>query len=257
VARVCTGVWGTFLVHELHFLVANAIFGCCDWFGWFRKYRVQGDRYPPPEMLRLCVAVVLFNHICVALPGLMLTWPIWGYIFSSPLVRLSTPLPAATTIGWQVLLFALVEDFIFYWVHRGLHHRSVYKHIHKLHHRFSTPITIATEFAHPVEFFVANTVPLMAGPLICAAIHEPVHVSTLWLWMVLRLSEAVDGHCGYEIPWSPFAIWPLRPGAAEHDWHHSKNVGNFGSLFSWWDEVCLTSRSAYLAKQADGRKLKD
>lgn len=37
---------------------------------------------------------------------------------------------------WYLGLFLAWNDCMIYWVHRFLHHRWVYKHVHKLHHTF-------------------------------------------------------------------------------------------------------------------------
>ena len=143
-------------------------------------------------------------------------------------------LPSAWTAAWQLLAFLLIEDTAFYWVHRLLHHRLLYRHIHKVHHTFRTPIGVAAEYTHPLEWLVANSGLFLAGPVLCGLACGGVHLATMWLWLLVRLTEAVEGHSGYAFPWSPYGIWPGRPSAAEHDWHHSKNVGNFGSFFVWW-----------------------
>jgi sterol desaturase/sphingolipid hydroxylase (fatty acid hydroxylase superfamily) len=49
---------------------------------------------------------------------------------------------------WIVNRF-LVNDFLFYWAHRALHHPKLYGRIHKQHHLFKQTIGIAAEFAHP------------------------------------------------------------------------------------------------------------
>ena len=67
----------------------------------------------------------------------------------------------------------------------------------------------------------------------------------------------MDGHGGYDWPFSPFGLWPFRPSAEEHDWHHSKNLGNFASFFTVWDDLCGTDRhtvEARLAQRAAARK---
>ena len=35
-------------------------------------------------------------------------------------------LPTVGTMAKHILITLLVEDFLFYWIHRGLHHRLVY-----------------------------------------------------------------------------------------------------------------------------------
>ena len=63
----------------------------------------------------------------------------------------TTPLPSLFSIIFQIILFMTVADTIFYWTHRLLHHRALYKHIHKQHHQFKNTIGIAAEYAHPVK----------------------------------------------------------------------------------------------------------
>jgi sterol desaturase/sphingolipid hydroxylase (fatty acid hydroxylase superfamily) len=58
----------------------------------------------------------------------------------------------------------------------------------------------------------------------------------------VRVAEAVDAHSGFELPFSPYSLWPFRPSAADHDWHHSNNTGNYGSFFTWWDRGMGTDR---------------
>lgn len=58
-----------------------------------------------------------------------------------------------------------------------------------------------------------------------------MHIATLQLWLMLRIGETIDGHCGYEFSWSPFRLLPFSNSAESHNYHHSHNVGNYGSFF--------------------------
>lgn len=49
--------------------------------------------------------------------------------------------------------------------------------------------------------------------------------------------ETQDGHCGYDFSWSPYRLIPFSTSAAYHDFHHSHNVGNYSSFFSFWDTL--------------------
>ena len=41
-------------------------------------------------------------------------------------------LPSWSTIAWQVPVFLFATELWFYYVHRALHHKSVYRYIHKV-----------------------------------------------------------------------------------------------------------------------------
>ena len=59
----------------------------------------------------------------------------------------------------------------------------------------------------------------------------------------------MDGHSGYDLWFMPFRYFPFRPGAQVHNYHHSHNIGNYGSFFCIWDKICGTDMSykAYAA----------
>jgi len=44
-------------------------------------------------------------------------------------------LPKSRDLLWQIPVFFAIEDFYFYWVHRGLYHKRVYKYVHKIQRR--------------------------------------------------------------------------------------------------------------------------
>lgn len=143
-----------------------------------------------------------------------------------------------TELAVHSALFAIIEDALFYWTHRLLHTPFLYRHFHKLHHRFKQPIALAAEFAHPVEYVLSNSIPLFVGPMLLKC-----HVYTFWFYLCIRLTEALDAHSGYDLPFMPFRYFPFRPGAQVHDYHHSHNTGNFGAFFTFWDKLCGTDCS--------------
>ena len=76
-----------------------------------------------------------------------------------------------------------------------------------------------------------------------ASIVGPFNISTLVIWFIFRLWDAFNGHCGYVFSWSPLQLLPLCTNDDFHDYHHSRNSGNFGSHFRFWDCVFDTNRS--------------
>ena len=146
--------------------------------------------------------------------------------------------PSLGTLLGQIVFCMAIEDFTFYLGHRLLHTRHLYRLIHKQHHEYTTTIGLASFYAHPLEFIFANMLPASLGPKL---IGGKMHLLTFWMWVILRTAETVDGHCGYDFSWSPYRLLPLSGGSAYHDFHHSHNVGNFGSFFSIWDSVFGTN----------------
>merc|ERR1712232_1066976 len=130
----------------------------------------------------------------------------------------------------------------FYWSHRFLHLRFIYPYVHKLHHTYRTTIAIASEYAHPIEFALGNLLPMSVGPTI---LGEKVHILAVFAWYAVRTGETLDGHCGYEFSWSPYRLVPFSGSAEYHDWHHSENVGNYGSFFRIWDTVFGTNKDFF------------
>jgi methylsterol monooxygenase len=77
-----------------------------------------------------------------------------------------------------------------------LHTGILYKHIHKIHHKYSAPFGLAAEYAHPAEVMIlgAGTI---AGPLLYCYFTRDFHILTMYIWILLRLFQAIDAHSGY------------------------------------------------------------
>ena len=131
----------------------------------------------------------------------------------------------------------LCDDFYNYWVHRLFHYKYFYKWIHKKHHEYVIPISISAEYAHPIEVVFLNLAAPMIGVLI---LGDKMHFMTLILWTMLKSVEPAIVHSGYEFPWDFTKILPFSSPAVFHDYHHTHNLGNFSSFFTFWD-IMLSS----------------
>lgn len=97
---------------------------------------------------------------------------------------------------------------------------------------------VSSIYAHPVEFFIGNVFPSMASLMM---LKQRMHAITFVTWMFLRLIETNDGHSGYEFPVSMFKVIPFMSDPNYHNYHHLKNIGNYGS-FTWlWDSMFGTN----------------
>ncbi|XP_020397710.1 C-4 methylsterol oxidase isoform X4 [Zea mays] len=192
----------TFLLHETVFFLSGLPSLLFERFGLFAKYKIQ-KRSNTSAYQNRCVLRLILYHVSVNLPVMILSYPAFKFMG----LRSSLPLPHWTVVVSQVLFYFVLEDFIFYWGHRALHTKWLYKHVHSVHHdllcRYATPFGLTSEYAHPAEIlflgFATVVGPALTGP----------HLFTLWLWMVLRVLETVEAHSGYHFPWSPSNFLPL------------------------------------------------
>lgn len=216
--------------HSAFSLPCNMVAMLINFFpvAFLNKWKIQQDSAPSMRLIKEVIVEVLANHFVISpLVAYFLLWPL-AQALEMPL---RGPLPPVLTMVSQMVVFMVINDVLFYWAHRTLHTFPwLYKHIHSQHHRFTTPISWAAEFAHPVEGILANTIPTLAGPFLLRA-----HVFTIVVWMMVRMWETLDAHCGFDFPFSPWRlIAPLMLGPEGHDWHHSHNRGNYG-VSRFWD----------------------
>lgn len=87
----------------------------------------------------------------------------------------------------QFFMWMFLEDILFYWSHSSLHNPKLYW-IHKKHHEYNIAVTIASTYAHPLEFIFGNAIPTGIGYHLLAKV-TPVHYVTIIAWMTFRLFE--------------------------------------------------------------------
>jgi sterol desaturase/sphingolipid hydroxylase (fatty acid hydroxylase superfamily) len=95
--------------------------------------------------------------------------------------------PGTLELITHITIFGILEDTTFYWAHRLLHHRLIYKYIHKKHHEYQTTIGVAAEYAHPIEFIGSNVIPFAVGPRLLNS-----HIVTMWIFLIIGLYEVCE-----------------------------------------------------------------
>lgn len=137
----------------------------------------------------------------------------------------------ASTGGWkalllQVPLFILFTDCGIYFIHRWLHWPSVYKVLHKPHHKWIVCTPFASHAFHPVDGW-AQSLPYHIYPIIF-----PLHkVSYLLLFTFVNFWTVMI-HDGQYL-----SNDPVVNGTACHTVHHLYFNYNYGQFTTLWDRL--------------------
>ncbi len=240
-------VLSTLFTHELSFILINScmfiIYKLKSPF--FERYKTTLNKWPWEEdysqweaLLKKTLKLLIFNHFLI-LPMVLLMFYIKDVC---PMRTDYESLPDYIEVTLHILFFILCEDFGFYFSHRLLHHKYLYSHIHKVHHTYRQVVSISSEYAHPIEFIVSNLFTTSLGSII---LGKNTHLYTYLLWIIIRVGESCDGHCGYEFSWSPYRLLFLSAGEDFHNYHHLFFKDNYGSFFTFWDRVMGTVNERY------------
>ena len=154
----------------------------------------------------------------------------------------------APGIGIAVLEFVAIvvaHDAYFYWMHRGLHTRALFRRAHLLHHKSRSPTPFAAYSFAPLEAVAESLfLPLF---LLIVPFHAPVVVA----FLLHQMARNVLGHSGHELLWSGFTDHPATrwlTTTTHHDLHHSEGRYNYGLYFTWWDRMMGTEHPQYHAR---------
>lgn len=180
------------------------------------RHKLQpNDKQPTPADLWVCFKVVGRNQLVTSLFHFTFL-NLRAYLARPSAYRLDPTLPGLNEIVRHIIFGMLVREVLFYYVHRLLHHPSIYPSVHKPHHKFIAPVALAAQYATITEHIFANILPISI-PL--TLIHA--HIVTFWIFAGLVLVETTTVHSGFDF---------FRGLAKMHDLHHEKFLINFGTV---------------------------
>lgn len=151
-----------------------------------------------------------------------------------------------TVFAVQLIAMIVAHDAYFYWMHRGLHLKFMFRFSHLHHHKSRTPTPWA---AYSFSSFEAMTeaafVP--AYLLLVSVLGAPMYEFAIFLFLAHMILRNAIGHAGVEFfpaGWTRGLLGWITT-TTHHDLHHSEGNTNFGLYFTWWDRMMGTEHPRY------------
>ncbi len=144
--------------------------------------------------------------------------------------------------AFSVVAMIVLHDTYFYWTHRLMHHKKLYKYVHLVHHQSTNPTPLASFAFHPIEAVIE------IGILPVVAMIMPVHPIAILLWILFMTTMNVLGHCGFEFYPSGFTkggFTKWHNTSTHHNMHHRLVQCNYGLYFNIWDRLMQTNHKNY------------
>ncbi|XP_064397955.1 methylsterol monooxygenase 1-like [Halichondria panicea] len=235
------------ILHEITYFGLSTPGFLAQFLPFMRRFKIQEK----PESTKVqwnCFVYILLNHFFIQAPMIA---GMYHFNYYMGVKYEYDDIPRWYVVIPQLVACLMIEDTWHYFMHRLLHHKRIYKHIHKIHHHHQQPFGLTAEYAHPLE-----TVILGMG-FVWGILFFGNHVIMEWLWMMARLVESVEVHSGYDFPYlNPMHLIPGYAGARFHDFHHYNFNGNYASSFVWWDWIFGTNKQylEYIEKQPKSKK---
>ncbi|PIN06813.1 hypothetical protein CDL12_20630 [Handroanthus impetiginosus] len=173
------------------------------------------------------------------------------FYLGSMYIKSAQHLPWWRTDGviWTFLFHIGPVEFLYYWLHRALHHHFLYSRYHSHHHSsiVTEPITsVIHPFAEHIAYYMLFSIPMLSSLFM-------ENASILSMSVYLTYIDFMNnmGHCNFEhIPKWLFSIFsPLKYimyTPSYHSLHHTQFRTNYSLFMPFYDYVYGTmDKSSY------------
>jgi lathosterol oxidase len=206
---------------------------------WFNDNKIQNRKANVKDFLREIGHSLQTTAVFAVIGYLALYSPVKNY------TKLYTDINAYPSwwIWVSLIISLIIHDTYFYWMHRLLHHKKLFKLAHVVHHQSTNPSPWASYSFHFIEAWTEGAVLFVIMFLI------PMHPLTVVLFTIVGFIINVYGHLGYEIAPKQLrnsVLFEVLNTSVHHNVHHSKFKGNYGLYFRVWDRLMGTEHPDYV-----------
>ncbi len=223
-----------------YFLIATPLFAIFFLVGKnrFAHKRIQG-KLPGTALIRAEIFYSILSIAILAAFGLLVV-----YLTRLGVTNIYTDLNEYGVAYFiaSIVAILLLHDAYFYFAHRLMHVKSLYRFLHATHHRFRNPTPFASFAFQPTEALLQG----FFGLIIAFSI--PTHVYVVLIFMLLMNIMNSLGHLGHEIfpvGFSRGIGGMIFNTPTHHNMHHQYVHCNYGLYFNWWDRIFQTNHSRY------------
>lgn len=193
-------------------------------------WKIQPNKFLTKKQKKTALLLGMFNMNMASLVSGFLAWGLFEKGWTKIYFDISE-----YGYGWTILSFflgLLFLDAAAYYYHMLGHRPFMYKHFHKVHHRYSAPEYFTLSAVHPVEWLVQ--VLYTFAPAFLFPIHAGAYLGILAIAYVYGFWD----HSGIKLKFN----LPFHGSNSFHDDHHKYFHVNFGFLTPLFDMIHDTAR---------------
>jgi lathosterol oxidase len=212
--------------------------GAVHWWFYVRRreeaasWKIQPKRWLGARMSRHAFLLGSANILMGSVIGGTFAWHIarggWSMLYFDARAYGLWYLPVSA-----LLLFFAIDAGLYY-SHRWLHGRTMFRLVHRWHHRYTAPIVFTATAVHPFEFLTFEAF------LILPALLIPAHVAVYVAVIAYTYFIGMVDHAGVRLRWP----LPLHANNQFHDDHHVFFHCNYAHHTMLFDKLHGTIRRA-------------
>lgn len=194
------------------------------------EWKIQPGRFLSPRLAKHAALLGTFNLNVAAGTFGFIAWGVvekgWGQIYYDI---------GDYGYGWaglSVFLAFLFIEAAAYYIHMAIHGPWLYKHIHSIHHYYSTPTYFTISSMHPLEWVIHSSY------ILAPVFLFPMHWALYLIVMMTTFLYGFWDHSGIKLKHN----LPFHGTNQFHDDHHKYFHVNYGFLTPIFDRLHDTVR---------------